>query len=120
MTPLVLRVSMGCGDRLPSGGPSARLPSYPLFYDFLQNIIHLPRTNLKDFVVSNPFQLFIRLYLRLPRSVHYRFLLLRIDFVTFRAFNLNIFIFVWNTDELKFDEFLKVIEQILLIMMLVT
>ena len=28
MTPLVLRVSMGGGDRLPSGDPSARLPSY--------------------------------------------------------------------------------------------
>ena len=28
VTPLVLRVSMGGGDRLPSGDPSARLPSY--------------------------------------------------------------------------------------------
>ena len=28
MTPLVLQVSMGGGDRLPSGDPSARLPSY--------------------------------------------------------------------------------------------
>ena len=27
MTPLVLQVSMGGGDRLPSGDPSARLPS---------------------------------------------------------------------------------------------
>ena len=28
MAPLVLQVSMGGGDRLPSGDPSARLPSY--------------------------------------------------------------------------------------------
>ena len=28
MTPLVLQVFMGGGDRLPSGDPSARLPSY--------------------------------------------------------------------------------------------
>ena len=28
MTPLVLRVYMGGGDRLPSGDPYARLPSY--------------------------------------------------------------------------------------------
>ena len=28
VTPLVLQVSMGGGDRLPSGDPSARLPSY--------------------------------------------------------------------------------------------
>ena len=28
MTSLVLQVSMGGGDRLPSGDPSARLPSY--------------------------------------------------------------------------------------------
>lgn len=67
-----------------------------LFYDFLQNIKHLPKTYLQYFVVlSNTFQLCILLYLHappppLPRSPRYCLLLLRIDFVTFRGLNLNI------------------------------
>ena len=49
MAPLVLQVSMGGGDRLPSGDPSARLPSYFIKKKYIFCTIYLYR-NLLIFI----------------------------------------------------------------------
>ena len=72
MIPLVLQVSMGGGDRLPSGDPSDRLPSYciaSLLREFWPPVPSLTQRNTTK--VINRLYYIIIVFLITLVSIHY-------------------------------------------------